>query len=622
MPDQPPGPAAGDPAAAEPVARNVAALGMDFPALDEIARQYQRGGGQPGIAYGIVTGGVLAHAGGVGQRWAGGPAPDAGTVFRIASMTKSFTAAAVLTLRDDGVLRLDDPAADYVPELRGIQATADSPPVTIRQLLTMTAGFPTDDPWGDRQQGLPLKEFAEFLASGLSFAWAPGTCFEYSNLGYAILGRVIAAASQTAYPDFVRQRLFSPLSLALTGYEAAEFPADQLARGYRRGPDGWEELVPDGCGAFAPMGGVFSCVRDLARWVSGFAEAFPAGVETDGGPHPLRRAARREMQLPQVAILQRTSRPLTGDADAAAQQSYGFGLFISEDPRWGRIVSHSGGYPGFGSHMRWHPATGTGSIVLANSTYAATQPLAARLLDAVLRAAPASGRPGVRGLAAAPGEPWPETLAAQQAVSKLLLSWDDATAAQLFTENVGQDEPYPERREKIERVRQRIGPLAPSRPDLGAGPDPDRLAGARPAEYDSPAHCRWWLHGARGDAQVEIRLTPERHPRVQSLVLTVPPAPDSALWQQAQAVISLLNDGARQWPATLPVSASAHSGLLLRQLRMASAWAGPARPGAFCGGNGETSTTVELDGETARLTLTVELDEEDRLRSASIAVRP
>src|SRR5262249_26530504 len=144
----------------------------------------------------------------------------------------------------------------------------DSPPLSIRHLLTMTAGFPTDDPWGDRQQGLPLVEFSAFLASGPRFAWAPGTRFEYSNLGYAILGRCISARSGRPYHEFVRDRLLRPLGMARSGFEAAEFGPQDLARGYRRGPEGWEELTPDGCGAFAPMGGVFSCVADLARWVS------------------------------------------------------------------------------------------------------------------------------------------------------------------------------------------------------------------------------------------------------------------------------------------------------------------------------------------------------------------
>ncbi len=358
---------------------------VDFADVDALAEGHHQRGGQPGLAYGIVSGGALVHAAGLGERRLGGPPPDAGTIFRIASMTKSFTASAVLLLRDEGALRLDDPAEQYVPELRGWPpASPDAPRVSLRHLLTMTAGFPTDDPWGDRQQGLPLGEFDKFLAEGVGVNWAPGTKFEYSNLGYAILGRVITAVTGVAYPDYVRGRLLRPLGMAGTGYEAAEFDARDLALGYRRAPAGWSAVPFDPCGAFAPMGGIFSSVRDLARWVAGFAGAFPPGRPERGGSHPLRRATRREMQLPQVLTGWDSPAAFPGE-ESAALSGYGFGLFVEEHPVLGRVVSHSGGYPGFGSNMRWHPASQTGVITLGNSTYAAMRALASRLLDAVLR---------------------------------------------------------------------------------------------------------------------------------------------------------------------------------------------------------------------------------------------
>lgn len=583
-----------------------------FAAADALAESFQRHGGQPGTAYGIVAEGRLVHAGGFGERWLGGPVPDAGTVFRIASMTKSFTAAAVLALRDDGCLGLDDLAEDFVPELRGLALpSADSPRISVRHLLTMTAGFPTDDPWGDRQQGLPLAEFSAFLAGGLSFAWAPGTRFEYSNLGYAVLGRVITAVSGRAYPDFVRDRLLRPLGLTRSGFEAAEFDALHLARGYQHGRGGWDELAPDGCGAFAPMGGVFSCVADLARWVGGFAGAFPPGEPGAGGAHPLARATRREMQLPQVALVPPLPARLSGDSVCGGPVSYGFGLFVEEDPVRGRITGHSGGYPGFGSNMRWHPETGVGVIILANSTYAAAPTLAADLLDAVLRqgrpARAAAGRAAVDH-AAAPAGPWPATLAARREANKLLYRWNDARADRLFSENVARDESYLERRRRIDLVRERIGVFGEDR--------------KRPAEFDSPAHCRWWLRGERGVVQAELRLTPERHPRVQSLTLAVPPAPDAALGRALESLISLLNEGAGDWPSALPVSGQVDTALLLRQLRLAGAWAGQCRPGAFRAGNGERSTTVELHGETARLVLAVVVDGAGHLRQADITLCP
>ncbi len=656
----------------------------DFEAVDAIAEGWQRRGAQPGLAYGVVSGGRLVHAGGLGRRRLDGGPPDAGTVFRIASMTKSFTASAVLALRDQGALRLDDPAADYVPELRGWRpACADAPPVRIRHLLTMTGGFPTDDPWGDREQGTPLDRFSEFLADGVSFAWAPGTRFEYSNLGYAILGRVVAAASGRPYRDFVVSRLLRPLGLTSTGFEASEFGADRLASGYRRRGGGWIEVPLDPYGAFAPMGGVFSCVADLAVWMAGLAAAFPPGEPDTGGPHPLARASRREMQLPHVGTGPRVPVPLPGGLASAG--GYGFGLFTEEDPRWGRIVWHSGGYPGFGSNMRWHLASGTGVVVLGNSTYAPASALASWLLGSLLRqragrngqGQPGHGRLGTgrqssdrqssdrpaqepagtgrqgtggqgtgghsqagpgdhgeRALALAPVRPWPETLAARERVNALLKSWDDAEARELFSENVALDEPFADRQRQIARVRERLGEF--------------RDDGERPPEFDSPAHCRWWLEGEVAPAerpgearaghgtaepgpagesgtarslpvQVEIKLTPERSPRVQVLTLAVPPAPGSPLVRWLDRVIAVLNDGPAEWPASLPAVAALDTGLLLRRLRMAGAWAGRCRPVACRAGDGDSSVTVELDGTHAPLVLSVAIERTgDRLQQADI----
>jgi CubicO group peptidase (beta-lactamase class C family) len=578
---------------------------IDFADADALAASHQQRGGQPGLAYGIVLGGELVHVGGLGERHLGGPPPDADTVFRIASMTKSFTASAILALRDDGALKLDDPAEEYVPELRGWPpVTPDAVRVSIRHLLTMTAGFPTDDPWGDRQQGLPLEEFARFLSGGVRFNWAPGTRFEYSNLGYAILGRVITAVTGAAYPDYVRHRLLHPLGMMRTGYEAEEFetpgqrstePAG-TARGYRRTPDGWSEVGFDAAGAFAPMGGIFSCVRDLARWVAGFAAAFPPGEPEVDGVHPVRRSTRREMQLPQVLTGWDKPAAFPGDA-APALSAYGFGLFGEDHPAFGRIVSHSGGYPGFGSNMRWHPASGAGVIALGNSTYAAMMTLATRLLDAVLRhrEPPASGYRVALAPAAGHGAgPWPETLAAREAVSGLLRSWDDAQATRLFSPNVAQDAPFDERQQVIAMIRERIG-------DFGDD------EGRRP-EFDTPAQCRWWLAGEGGVVQAQIQLNPERPPRVQSLTLAVPPAPGSPLADTLAVVLAWLNGTDRDWPTAIPVAEAVDAGLLARRLRMAAVWAGPCLLGAYRAGDGAASVAVELAGEHATLTLFLLVD--------------
>ena len=599
----------------------------DFSVVDAIVSDYFSRGAQPAIAYGVVSGGRLVHSAGFGARALGAAPPDADTVFRIASMSKSFTASAVLLLRDAGSLALDDPAATYVPQLADWRyGSADAAPVTIRQLLTMTAGFPTDDPWGDRQQGLPIQAFDELLARGISFNWAPGTRFEYSNLGYAILGRVVTEASGVLYDEFIRTRLLAPLRLDRTGFEAAEFPAGNLALGYRRGLHGWEEVPFDPYGAFAPMGGVLSSVSDLARWVAGFAAAFPPDGGREGNPavdgdapHPLRPASRREMQLPQAVTGWRAADRLPGGPPAAPAY-YGFGLFADEDPALGRIVSHSGGYPGFGTNMRWHPATGVGVIALANGTYAPMTGLTALVLDALLPSSPtyhvalAPAAPSAPATDAA--APWPETLAAAEAVNRLLLAWDDGIADALFSENVALDSPYGERRHAIDRIRARIGDFTADGPAGTPG-----AAGSRPAESDTPAHRRWWLTGPGGTVAAQIQLNPERPPRVQSLALAVPPASDSVLARAIDAVVEWLNNGDAPWPAALPVAASADAALIARRLRMAAVWAGTCAAGAYRAGNGSAAAAVELVGEHATVTLSLLVNPATgELRQADVAL--
>src|SRR4029079_2572850 len=295
----------------------------------------------PGFVYGVIGDGDLVATGAHGTLRVGEDAlPDADSIFRIASMTKSFTAAAVVVLRDEGRLRLDDPVARWVPDLAGLRGpTADSPPLTLEHLLSMAAGLSTDDPWGDRQQGLPFDDFAELLRGGLSFAWAPGTRFEYSNLGYGILGRVIKVAAGAEYKDVIRDRLLRPMGMDSTVFERDEVPAARLAHGYLKRDDAWIEEPIDPYGALSSMGGVFTSVRDLARWVAGFTDAFPPRDDPDER-HPLSRATRREMQQ-----VHRSGEPEIGRASADASPTiqadhYGYGLFVWDDVRLGRVVGH------------------------------------------------------------------------------------------------------------------------------------------------------------------------------------------------------------------------------------------------------------------------------------------
>ena len=328
----------------------------------------------PGCAYGVVAGGRLVGSASLGvvnpgSAAHGASAPDANTVYRIASMTKSFGALAILMLRDAGKLALDTPAAEYVPELRQlIHPTHDSAPITVRQLLTMSAGWPEDNPWGDRQLWRNDAELNEILAPGVSFANAPAVTFEYSNLGYMVLGRIIANVSGESSLDFITQRILQPLGMHDTVWNAEDVDPQRLAKGYHWLEGKWveEPLLPSG-GDAAVFGGLYSTVADLARWVAFQLSAWPPREELEGGF--VRRATLREMQQPQRLYTPATEAPEIGRPVVWSAGGYGYGLSVTYEGSLA-IVGHAGGLPGFGSHMCWAPDYDLGVVALGNVRYA------------------------------------------------------------------------------------------------------------------------------------------------------------------------------------------------------------------------------------------------------------
>ncbi len=505
----------------------------------------------------------------------------------------------MILLRDEGRLRLDEPAATYVPELVAWRPpTSDSGPITVRQLLTMSSGLPTDDPWGDRQQGLPLDRFAELLAAGPTFARPPGVTFDYSNLGYGILGRVITNVAGREYREVVRDRLLRPLGMVSTAYLEEEVDEPHLAHGYVRRDEALVREGTDGYGALASMGGVFTSVRDLARWVAGFLDAFPARSDPEGA-HPLRRVSRREMQQVQRAFGP-TVAAHAADAEPAVEAGgYGFGLFVLRDPDLGTIVSHGGGYPGFGTHMAWHPATGLGVIGLGNLRYAPVRPVVAEMLAMLIRAEVAPRRRVVA---------MPAVEAFRPAVEGLIAGWDDAVADEAFAMNMDLDEPRDVRRAAVAKVAEELGPF--------------RADETRPATSDSPADLTWWLRGERGWARVSILVTPEPAPRIQGMTVTPIGDPSPALRGLAERILGLAADPSPVWPDELPLAERLDRQALERTLRATGARFGVLRLGLPTAGDGRTTSTFELESERGHAELTVSLDPETGMvTAASVVVR-
>ena len=263
-------------------------------------------------------------------------------------------------------------------------------------------------------------------------------------------------------------------------------------------------------------------------------------------------------------------------------------------PRFGAVVGHSGGYPGFGSHMRWHPASGSASSRWATGRYAPAFALTERILDALLRAeldARTSIAPGHR----APAEPgaWPETEAAAADVEGLVHAWDDEAAARLFAPNVDLDEPLALRRARIEQIRTRLGPL-----------EPDPAAGV---EHTSPAHRAWWLRGPGGRLRLEIRMTPQRPPLVQSLGLLPVPEPSEDLRRAVTVLRWSLNSTMAAVPPLLGFTDDVDRAALQRLLQAGAAWAGRVEIGDVVGGDGTSDTVLRLHGTRRDLLVGVRL---------------
>ncbi len=324
----------------------------------------------PGLVWGIVKEGKLVHVEGLGVQDLAAKRPvTADTAFRIASMSKAFTGHAILQLRDEGKLRLDDPAAMHVPELAGWAGG-----ISVADLLHHTAGFVTDDPWGDRQQVLTSAEFTAMLKAGVPFQRAPGTAYEYSNFGYATLGRIVTNRSGRPYQAFIGDTLFGPLGMRATTLEVAAVPRDRLAIGYRWEDGRWTPEPEMRDGEFGAMGGVVTTANDYAKWVAHLLSGWPATPED--GKSTLRDMRPGEATLRQMRVgggfTQQRTRP--GKDGAACPQSvlvYAAGLLAGQDCVLGAVLFHSGGYPGYGSHMLLGPDAGVGIFAFANRTYAA-----------------------------------------------------------------------------------------------------------------------------------------------------------------------------------------------------------------------------------------------------------
>ncbi|HEY4941630.1 MAG TPA: serine hydrolase domain-containing protein [Rhizomicrobium sp.] len=317
----------------------------------------------PGAAVAVLRDGEFLHCKGYGLadvEWGIPIAPD--TVFHIASLTKQFTATAIMMLKERGLVSLDAPLETYLPDFptRGRR-------VTLRHLLNHTSGIQTYSSLAYHTNGAArlhasLKDLVARIA-GLPFDFEPGERYLYNNSGYVLLGAIIERVGGMKYREFLEREIFRPLGMSRTLYLFDEPVVPRRAAGYQRGGAGIENASYVSATSYHAAGGLGSTVLDLARW--------DKAVRTN-----LLVSAKSQAEMLRPTVL-----------SDGSEFPYGYG-WGTATYRGRRIYHHAGGISGFACHMLHCRDEDVSTIVLSNLYQFAFDRVARGLVRAVLGEAP------------------------------------------------------------------------------------------------------------------------------------------------------------------------------------------------------------------------------------------
>lgn len=336
----------------------------------------------PGAAVGVVRGEDLIWSSGLG--FADVPsrrAPDAHTLYRVASITKTVTATAIMQLRDEGKLRLDDPIVRHLPEFASVRSRhGEIDDVTVRRLLSHRSGLITEGPFSywDTLDFPAMDEVIAKLAES-ELAIAPDTAAKYSNLAFALLGEVVARLSGQPYEEYVHAGIFGPLGMAESTFAPDESLRARLATGYDPHPFE-DEPAPAGhtsTRGITAAAGLYTTVHNLARWI---ALQFRTGERSREGAQVPAGRTLEEMQRPQDIDLTWTmARCLGWMAQRRGEQVF---------------HGHGGSIHGFITQVLFSVPRRAGVIVLTNEgRHGAANTMAVEALEMVLAALPEDESP-------------------------------------------------------------------------------------------------------------------------------------------------------------------------------------------------------------------------------------
>lgn len=469
-----------------------------MPVVDSLYRRHAEENHFPGISFGVVVDGRLIYKNSYGYTDIAKKIPaSSSSLFRIASMSKSFTTMAILKLRDEGKLNLDDPAYFYIPELKNLKyPTADAPVITVRHLMTHSAGFPEDNPWGDRQLADNDTDLMEFIGKQITFSNPPGIAYEYSNLGFALQGKIITKVAGIRYQEYIKKNILEPLGMKATTYEYADVAPDKLAHGYRWLNEQWneEELLhdtPDG--SWGAMGSMISSIDEFANYMAFHLSAWPPANDKETGP--IKRSSVREMHQPWRFNGLNPSYQYADGRTCAVASAYCYGLGWMRDCDGKIYISHSGGLPGFGSQWRIMPDYGIGVVAFANRTYSPFTAINVQVLDTIVKLA---------GLQPRQLPPSAILEKRKNELLQLLPDWNNAEQSGIFAENFFPDYPIDTLKKEAKEIFAKAGKIV----TVQAMKPENQLRGSFIAE------------GEKSNIEIYFTLSPENPALIQAYRIT------------------------------------------------------------------------------------------------------
>jgi CubicO group peptidase (beta-lactamase class C family) len=280
---------------------------------------------------------------------------DTNTIFRIGSITKSFTGFLLLKLSQDGILSLEDPVEKYLPEIKSLKNYSEMPPITLKQLASHTSGLERESRYREGNFG-SIEEWEDKVLKSIpetSFRSKPNERFGYSNIGYAILGLAISRAANTPYVELVKTKIIIPLKMDNTYFTIPNEKLKNLAKGMAGGPTAELDFeLPkrehQGRGYRVPNGAIYSTSNDLAKFMLanlGYSDI---------------------LNQESIKLLQTTQTPTNR---LRSNYSFGFDLYADQ---WINTVGHRGSTPGYSAHFEYEKDREYGIILMRNYNFGNT----------------------------------------------------------------------------------------------------------------------------------------------------------------------------------------------------------------------------------------------------------